>query len=86
MAILYSTVRVDSNLLRELQAMPLEKLYLPLLRLSRFFSQGRRPLQLASSNLLDVYRISIIINARRSPVETHNRPRQVLATCQYERS
>ena len=45
------------NLLGKLQTMPLEKLCLSPLRLGSFFSQSRRPPQLALSNLLDVHLI-----------------------------
>jgi hypothetical protein len=69
-------IRVHSNLLRKLRAMPIKKLCLFLLRLSSFFSQSRRPLQLALSHLLDMYLISKIISTQRRLAMSHDRPRQ----------
>ena len=63
-------------LLGKLQATPLEKLCFSFLRLSSLFSQSRRPLQLASSYLLDVYLISIIISTRGRIAVTHDLPHQ----------
>jgi hypothetical protein len=56
-------IRLD--LLGKLQAMPLEKRRLSLLCLGSLFSQSGCPLQLALSDLLNVYLIRKIISTER---------------------
>ena len=64
------------SVLRNLQAMLIEKLRLPPLHLGSLFSQIRRPLQLSPPNLLDVNLISRIISTKDHVAAMRDAPRQ----------